>query len=332
MASQHRYGLVKHACAYSTFLLYHTSYYLAIILLLKIRLPKIGKILTPGSIAQLYKQPKIGKKENKMKRIKAELKNTRNFRNMPDVYVPYPLMFALKHDLTAVQTLLYAIIRQYSKLKYKAYTGSIQTLQVTLNVSRSTTERALNEIVAKGVVKKTLDENGRNVYTCVCEPEKKEIYIPFPLRYAVEYGLTAVQTLLYAIIVRFSKLKNKAYTGSIQTLQNALNCSRITIITSLEELIRRGFVIKYKDESANITFVDGLSHRPGKTDEELEFNALWVKENGLTRCKKGRSQRKKTAGATWFNEAKNTTHFENERKYSESDLEKLFANFDEYKP
>ena len=261
-----------------------------------------------------------------MRRIKAELSNTRNFKNMPNVYVPYPLKFALKHDLTPVQTLLYAIIRQYSKLAHKAYTGSVQTLQVMLNVARGTIESALKELVTRKLISK-IDKDGRNAYTPKVDVEKGEIYVPYPLRYAVEYDLTPVQTLLYAIIVRFSKLKYKAYTGSITTLKNALNCSRSAVISGLETLIRRGFIIKYKDLSANVTFVDGLSHKPGKTTEELEFNALWVKENGLTRVKKGRSARKKGNIKTWTSESKISAHFENERKYTKEELDTVFDLF-----
>ena len=267
-----------------------------------------------------------------MRRTKSELKETRNFRNMPDVYVPYPLKFALKHDLTAIQTLLFSIIRQYSKLEHKAYTGSIQTLQVTLNVARVTVESALKEIVQRGFVTKSVDENGRNVYKCAVELEKGEVYVPYPLKYAVEYGLTPCQTLIYSIIVRYTKLKHKAYTGSISTLKNALNCSRDTVIRALETLIRRGFVLKYKDESANVTFVDGLSHKPGKTASELELNACWVEVNGLTRAKMGRCERKKGVGAPYFNENKNDAHFENERKYTQSELNELFDAFKNFKP
>lgn len=267
-----------------------------------------------------------------MKRIKEELKNTRNFKNMPNVYVPYPLKFALKHDLTFTQTLLFAIIRQYSKLEHKAYTGSIQTLQVTLNVARRTVERELTSLINKKFIEKGVNENGRYVYTCAVEIDKGEVFIPYPLKYAVTYNLTPGQTLIYSIVARYSKLKHKAYTGSVKTLQNALNCSRSAVISALNELIIRGFIIKFKDLSANVTFVDGLSHTPGKTEEELKLNARWVEENGPVRFKLGRSKRKKDAGPTYLNENKVGVHFENERNYKESELEDLFDAFKQYKP
>lgn len=266
-----------------------------------------------------------------MKYNKAELKETRNFRNMPDVYVPYPLKFALKHDLTCTQTLLYSIIRQYSKLEHKAFTGSIQTLQVTINTSRRTVERELNCIIKRGFISKTIDANGRNVYKCAVDVDKGEIYVPFPLKYAVEFNLTPAQTLIYAIIMRFSKLRYKAYTGSVGTLQKALNCSRSTVINALDVLILRGFIIKYKDLSANVSFVDGLSHIEGKTDKELEFNALWAKENGTTRYKSARSKRVKGLTGTWCSESKISVHFECERKYTKKELDRVFDAFNEYK-
>ena len=88
-----------------------------------------------------------------MQHLKSELKETRNYKNLPDAYVPYPLNFASKHGLTHKQTLLYAIIAQFSKLEYKAYTGSLQTLQVILNLSRSGLLSALKVIVERGFVK-----------------------------------------------------------------------------------------------------------------------------------------------------------------------------------
>ena len=260
-----------------------------------------------------------------MRKIKAELTNTRNFRNMPDVYVPYPLKFALKHDLTCTQTLLFSIIRQYSKLEHEAYTGSIQTLQVMLNISRETVKKELITLNNNNIITKSVDENGRNVYKCAVKVAKDEIFVSYPLKFAVKHGLSPCQTLVYAIIAHYSKLKKGAYTGSVTSLKNALNCSRGTIINTLEILIRRGFILKYKDESANVTFVDGLSHKPGKTADELKLNALWVKENNtLTREKQGRSTRKKGSEATWFNVKKNDSHFENERKYSDKEFNALF--------
>ena len=265
----------------------------------------------------------------KMKYNKEQLKETRNYKNMPDVYVPYPLKFALKHDLSTVQALLYSIIRQYSKLEHKAFTGSIQTLQVTLNVSRRTVERELSIIIKRGFITKTSDKNGRNVYKCVVDVDKGEVYVPYPLKYAVEYGLTPIQTLIYSIIIRFSRLKYKAYTGSVATLKNTLNCSRSAVISALETLIIRGFIIKYKDLSANVSFVDGLSHKVGETEKELEFNALWVKENGTTRYKSARSKRVKGLTGTWCSENKISSHFENERKRTKEELDKLFDKFNQ---
>ncbi len=265
-----------------------------------------------------------------MKRIKSELKETRNFRNMPDVFVPYPLNFALKHDLSATQTLVYSIIRQYSKLEHKAYTGSIQTLQVMINGSKSAILNALKVLSDKGFITKFINENGRPCYKDNYNEYKKEKYIPFPLRFSIAYDLSSTQTLLYAIIAHCSRLKKKAFTGSLTTLGNYLNCAKNTVITALEQLIIRGFIIKYKDESANVTYVDGLSHKPGYTEKELAFNALWVKENGLTREKQGRSTRKKGSEATWFNLKKNDSHFENERKYTDKELAKLTNNWEDY--
>ena len=233
-----------------------------------------------------------------MKRTKSELKETRNFRNMARAYVPYYVEFAKKHDLTCTQTLLYGIIWQYSKLEHKAYTGSIQTLQVALNVARATVKKDLKTLVDGGFITKSTDKNGRNLYNCAVEPQKNDIFIPITLRYAVAHNLTPHQIVIYTIIVKASKQTHKAYTGSVTTLANILNCSRGTVINVLETLIRRGFIIKYKDLSANVTFVDGLSHKSGKTEKELEFNALWVKENGLVRGKIGRSARKKGGGLT----------------------------------
>lgn len=233
-----------------------------------------------------------------MKYNKGELKETRNFRNLPKAYVPYYVEFAKKYNLTCTQTLLYGIIWQYSKLEHKAYTGSIQTLQVALNVARATVKKDLKTLISGGFVTKLIDKNGRYVYNCALKPQKNEIFIPITLRFAVVHNLTPHQMVIYTIIVRAMKQARKAYTGSVTTLSNILNCSRGTVINVLESLIRRGFIIKYKDLSANVTFVDGLSHKPGKTQKELEFNALWVKENGLFRGKIGRSARKKSSGLT----------------------------------
>ena len=147
-----------------------------------------------------------------MKRIKAELPNNRNFRNMPDVFVPYPLKFALKHDLSATQTLLYAIIKQYSKLEHKAYTGSIQTLQVMLNGSKSAILNALKTLCDKGYVTKFINNSGRTCYKDNFTEDKKEIYIPFPLRFSIAYNLSSTQTLLYAIIAHYS---SRAYGDGI---------------------------------------------------------------------------------------------------------------------
>lgn len=269
-----------------------------------------------------------------MKINKTELKETRNFKNLADAYVPYPLNFASKHNLTHKQTLLYAIIAQFSKLEYKAYTGSIQTLQVILNLSRSGVLNALKVVVERGFVKKGKTENGRVCYVASGLPKtssEREIYVAYPLKLAVRFGLSCTQALLYGIVAHYSKQQFKAFTGSIPSLARYLNVSEETVRLNLNELITRGFIIKYKNESANVTYVDGLSHKLGKTEKELEFNALWVSENGLTRVKTGRSARKKGLTKIGSITPKNIrfgAHFANERPYNEDyDIFEAFNKF-----
>ena len=256
-----------------------------------------------------------------MKHLKSELKESRNFKNLAKVYVPYPINFASKHNLTHKQALLYAIIAQFSKLEYKAYTGSLQTLQVILNLSKSGLLTALKVIVERGFVKKGTTENGRVCYVATEFPSSEhEVYVAYPLKLAVKFNLSCTQALLYSIVAHYSKQTFKAFTGSISSLARYLNTSEESVRLNLNELITRGFIIKYKNESANVTYVDGLSHKPGKTEKELEFNALWASENGLTRVKAGRSARKKgltKVGEITPRSKRFGSHFANERPYNE---------------
>ncbi len=294
---------------------------------------------TDGNCPFFLKEDKItqGKLKGKikMKYLKSELNETRNFKNLLVDYVPYPLGFSLKHNLSHTQTLLYAIISHYSKFKYEAFTGSIRTLQVMLNASRSAVETNLKALIERKFIDKK-DVNGRAYYkdNVSEKPSKRALYVAYPLSFAVKFNLSHTQTLLYAIIAHYSRSKYKAFTGSLKTLQEYLNCSRGNVNNNLITLIKRGFILKYKDESANVTFVDGLSHKPGETEKELEINALWVSEYGLTREKTGRSARKKGLTKIGTMTTKNKrvgVHFANERTYTTEDLEELIERFDNYK-
>ncbi|MBR3803925.1 MAG: hypothetical protein IKJ14_01070 [Clostridia bacterium] len=270
-----------------------------------------------------------------MKYLKSELNETRNFKNLLVEYVPYPLGFSLKHNLSHTQTLLYAIISHYSKFEYGAFTGSIRTLQVMLNASRSAVETNLKVLIDRKFIDKK-DVNGRAYYkdNVSEKPSKRALYVAYPLSFAVKFNLSHTQTLLYAIIAHYSRSKYKAYTGSLNTLQDYLNCSRGNVNNNLITLIKRGFILKYKDESANVTFVDGLSHKPGKTEKELEINALWVSEHSLTREKTGRSARKKgltVLSSTTPQNERLGAHFANERPHDPKQREKLIEHFNNYK-
>ena len=265
-----------------------------------------------------------------MRDSKTELIETRNYKNLKDAYVPYPLKFAKRNGLNVTQTLLYAIIAQFSKFEHGAYTGSLQTLQVMLNISKFALQENLKTVIERGFVTKSKTKNGRTCYVASW-PVEREIYVAYPLRFAVRFNLTRAQTVLYAIIAHYSRLKNKAFTGSIETLADYLNVSENSARDNINALIKRGFIIRYVDESLRVTYIDGLSHKPGKTEEELELNALWVKEsNSLSRKKPGRSPRKKVEvkpEAITPNNKRFGVHFANERSYDESQLEKLVENF-----
>lgn len=270
-----------------------------------------------------------------MKINKTELNQTRNFKNLSGEYVPYLLGFSLKHNLSHTQSLLYAIISHYSTLEYKAFTGSLRTLQVMLNLSRSAVTVNLKVLIERKFIDKK-DVNGRYYYIdkVTEKPSQRPLYVVYPIKFALAFGLTHTQTLLYTIIAHYTRAKYKAFTGSLKTLQDYLNCSRSTIDNNLKTLIERGFIIKYKDESANVTYVDGLSHKPGQAEKDLEFNSLWIKEhNSLTREKSGRSARKKgltKIGSVSSTKTRLNAHFNNERKYDASDMDNLLKRFEDF--
>lgn len=245
-----------------------------------------------------------------MKDNKTELIKTKNYNNLKDAYVPYPLKFAKRNGLNVTQTLIYSIIKQFSKFEHSAYTGSLQTLQVMLNISKKSLRDNFKSLIERKLILRIKLKSGRVGYVASAQPEetKKALrYVAYPLRFAVRFNLTRAQTVLYAIIAHYSRLKKKAYTGSIATLAEALNLCENSIRDNLTVLIKRGFIIKYVDESARVTYVDGLTHTPGQTEKEIEFNVLWVENNGLIRPKAGRSRRKGLSNiATIIPESRNS--------------------------
>lgn len=269
-----------------------------------------------------------------MKKLKSELSETRNFRNLSGEYVPYPLGFSLKHNLSHTQTLLYAIISHYSKLEYKAYTGSIRTLQVMLNLSRSAVMVNLKTLIDNGlIIKKNVNGRAHYIDNVSKKSSERVLYVVYPIKFALAFDLSHTQTLLYTIIAHYTRATYKCFTGSIKTLQDYLNCSRGTIENNLKTLIQRGFIIKYKDESANVTYVDGLSHKPGQTEKDLKLNSLWVSENGLTREKAGHSARKKgltKIGSISSTSKRLSSHFANERPSNPAEQIDLLKRFEEF--
>lgn len=271
-----------------------------------------------------------------MKNLKSELIETRNYKNLKDAYVPYPLKFAKRNGLNVTQTLLYAIIAQFSKFEHGAYTGSLQTLQVMLNISRYALQKNLKAVIERGFITEGKTKDGRTCYVASA-PLEREIYVAYPLRFAVRFNLTRAQTVLYAIVAHYSRLKIKAFTGSVETLAGYLNVSKNSARDNINALIKRGFIIRYIDESLRVTYVDGLSHKPGQTEKELEANILYIKEhnNELSRTKEGRSPRKpkKVEVKSEVITPKNKrfgVHFANERTYDKSQLDKLIKHFENF--
>lgn len=102
-----------------------------------------------------------------MKRNKAELKNTRQFKRASEnehCYIRFDMRLGLKLDLSLTENAVYQVVRHFNYLKNGAYTGSIQGLQVYLNASYSAISKALTSLISRNLLEKKVDEHGNVHY------------------------------------------------------------------------------------------------------------------------------------------------------------------------
>ena len=85
---------------------------------------------------------------------KTELKDTRQYNNVRKKprFVNIPFDWCTRFDLSPTEILVYATVANFSRLKYNAYTGSVQGLQAYWNISRATALRTLEKLLKRGFI------------------------------------------------------------------------------------------------------------------------------------------------------------------------------------
>ena len=107
---------------------------------------------------------------------------------------------------------------------------------------------------------------------------KKPRFVNIPYDWCTRFGLSPTEILVYATVANFSRLKNNAYTGSVQGLQAYWNISRATALRTLEKLLKRGFIgcVEFGGgrgkRTAYINLIDRKEGAP-PIEEQLETNA-----------------------------------------------------------
>ncbi len=93
---------------------------------------------------------------------KDELYLSRNYKRLLGLngFLKVPFTLAVCYDLTPAECMIYAYIKNATNnLKNKSFTDTETTLQAVCNISKSSVQRSLSNLINKGLVTRTKEKN-----------------------------------------------------------------------------------------------------------------------------------------------------------------------------
>ena len=84
----------------------------------------------------------------------------------------------------------------------------------------------------------------------------RENYIVIQGWMITDLKLTGKELILYALIYGFSQVKEQRFNGSLAYMEEWLGTTRPTVIKTLQELINKNLIKKYKHLKNNIQFCE----------------------------------------------------------------------------